>query len=571
MADSNVNRDIQISQTKPRTPAFIKAEDIDKHISGYDLCKIITGQLGNQLDTLQPVKNLWRVYMKNDQAKIDLVTQGLGVMGKSVKVYHSNPYIYKHMDDRGEQVRLIKVLIKDLYLSVANSEVEFMLIDKFGLKLASEVKFACYRDDQTDLTGWGNGDRYVLVHPSELTVPLPREASTTSFKCRIFHYGQMKGKRECYNCFSTEHYGRGCKRPKCCRICKSPGHEPGDRNCPYWVEKIEGILPFGGYKDPFSNHYPCTFYWNGIKLKSSEHGFLYKKAMLNGQRDLALEILKARHATAAKDLSKQIRCMPDWDNSKIALNIMKEINFEKYEQVQVCQDALHKAFLENLELVEAVPSNDVFWSSSLSKEQVVHVRRDRWPGANRMGGILNELMEDKWGEAMPEHSLNDIDSSFVGMDSIEREQHRLKMDSMDTPVGVPENDDKEEDEKTEEGGEELTNETKDEEKEDGEIDESSHKTTDEKPLPMDFLSVSKDSIKEPDRSSRSKVKPYRGRAKAAIAGKPIRQSSPRSHSQKRNRESPLANESKKLEKSPQVSTEKKLIAEAKFNPAMVIK
>ncbi len=254
-------------------PAFIRMEEIGK-IDGYSLGQAIMKTIGSNLDTVQPVRNLWRIYTTSQSKKIELVSKGLTLDGKWIKIYDSNPYITSVIDSIGNEVSLVRVLIKDLLKSVANEQVQEMFETKFKVKVIGGVKKAFYRNPANELTGLGNGDRYCFVHPNDLLIPLPREAYCGIHKIRIFHRDQFDSKKECWKCFSPDHFGSQCKKPKHCRICKCPGHEPGSPDCDFF-EEVQGILAFGGWQDPFSNHYPCKFVWNHIEVKSSEHAFFY--------------------------------------------------------------------------------------------------------------------------------------------------------------------------------------------------------------------------------------------------------------------------------------------------------
>uniref|UniRef100_K1PUG7 Uncharacterized protein n=1 Tax=Magallana gigas TaxID=29159 RepID=K1PUG7_MAGGI len=61
---------------------------------------------------------------------------------------------------------------------------------------------------------------------------------------------------QCYNCWGSGHKASVCKKEKCCRVCRTPGHGPGSADCPHYVETNTAI-PFHGKDDPISNFYAC--------------------------------------------------------------------------------------------------------------------------------------------------------------------------------------------------------------------------------------------------------------------------------------------------------------------------
>ncbi len=117
----------------------------------------------------------------------------------------SNPFatgaINAGVDIDQSDVQMVKLAIRDLYKSVAHSEVVSMLENRYKLKVATDVRFANYRDYDKKLTSFVNYDRFVWVHPDQLKVPLPRMAQCGVHKCRIFYRGQFKPSKLCYNTF----------------------------------------------------------------------------------------------------------------------------------------------------------------------------------------------------------------------------------------------------------------------------------------------------------------------------------------------------------------------------------
>ena len=406
------------------TPAFIMASEIGK-IDGYKLGMKINeslsdgnGKVGAFVDGIQEVRSLWRIYMFTYKDKVDLCNEGLTIGNRHIKVFMSNPFATGAIStgvDNIENVRMVKLIIRDLYKSVAMKDVTHMLTDVYKVTLATDVKFAQYRDEDGQLTTMNNFDRYVWVHPDQLKVPLPRNAQCGVHRCRIFYKGQFKPSKKCYNCHQEGHLGRNCTNPKACKLCLLSGHEPGDPKCTYYTTHHH-MKVFGGKEDPMSNHYESEFMHNNIPLLTSENGWFYGKGMKNGQSELALKCLEAKSGAEAKYLSHGIRCTEDWDNHKIAYDLMKDINRSKFQQVKEARNALHECWQMGLEIVESVPTNQYCtWGSGLTKEATLHTRKEGWYGDNMLGKILTELAVEFWG---PYPSIDDgWDSDQTGIDS----------------------------------------------------------------------------------------------------------------------------------------------------------
>ncbi len=396
------------------TPAFILDDDLEKRTSGFSLCCAIEHVIGEyNLESLQCVRGVWRAYCLKTEDKIKLCEQGIEIGGRKVSVYSQNPYLMRKPsayqgkytpkffnEPRKEQTR---VLIKDLYRSVSNSQVKYMFLHKFGIKITGEIRMANWRNDNNhELHHVKNCDRYVFIDTDLLKVPLPREAKCGNNLCKLFHKGQVSDtKKECYNCFSTEHFGRNCKKEKHCKVCKNPGHTPGTPDCPFYTEDNDNVIAFGGggEDDVHSNHYPCDFVYNHIPVKNVEECWFYKKAMICNDPGLAQEILRSYDAKHAKRLSKRIRCIPDWDKQPMAQELMEDILVAKYTQVEKCGNALKDSHESGKRLVEAVPSNDLYWGTGLSKEETMHTKPQKWPGNNKLGRLLEKVRSrlfDDW-------------------------------------------------------------------------------------------------------------------------------------------------------------------------------
>ncbi len=401
------------------TPAYIYTSDTNE-LDGYDIGLKVHTIVGNgMVRTVQKVRNLWRVYLNTHQSKVDLVTHGLDIGNTKVRVYNSNPFAtgavrsgVKPADI--DRVRMVKVTVKDLYESVHNDQVTHFFEHVLKVKLASEVKYSHYRRNH-HLTGLRDGDRFMWIHPDQLEIPLPRFVKIGEFSCKIFHYGQFKNRpKECFNCFQEGHLGKECKLPKVCKVCKDPGHSEGHPLCPHHNKNPESIFPFGGKKDPLSNHFESEFIHNTVKSKTAEGHWFFQKGMANGQKLVALDCLGAETGKESKTFGKNIRCIESWDRETRGISLMKDILRSKVNQVKEARDCLENAWKNNLTTVEAVPNfSDRFWGSSLDKEATKNTLPDHWPGENALGKIWMEIAEDSPTDGGPKYKVDYIRSFFA--------------------------------------------------------------------------------------------------------------------------------------------------------------
>ncbi len=561
----DINGTSYLNKDSPfKTPAFINIKDIPEGTDGFTVCTAIEESAGQyNIDCMQRVGSTYRIYLLSNGSKSELCKKGISINNTQIPVYADNPFTTIMRGAPGQRKEMIRILIKDLYRSVASEVLEQMLVTKFGLRLNSPIKFACWRNKKKELTNIKNGDRFCFVSAEQLeNNPLPREAYCSRFKVRLFHNGQFRGQRECSRCFSTEHTVHTCTKEKCCRVCKNPDHEPGSPDCEFYCQE-EGILPFGGETDPFSSLYPCHFVYNHVPYHSSEQCYLYQKSMKVGDTDLADRIMHSKDAKHAKKLSKQLRCVPDWDESEIAVNLMTDICIVKFRDVPECNAAMHKAHREKKELVEAVwkPSSHSIWGTGLTKEQVANTRRDGWKGDNQLGRILTGIMHDmfdEWDEPGSEH-----EGSTHGSENEELSQGYELPDSAETQgYREPKSEDTDEEEPIDEPTEELM--------EEGEIQDSQKAQAS---IDNDLDDIVNSNLKEvakdvrPRRTSRDTLPKSKGQ-RSSVSG--VNKSRSKSAG-KRTNTSPLVGSNAKREKSEVKSESKIVIAQARLKHDSKIK
>ncbi len=144
-----------------------------------------------------------------------------------------------------------------------------------------------------------------------------------------------------------------------------------------------------------------------------------------GDTELASKILESRDAKHAKKLSKQLRCIPDWDDSEIAVNMMTEICIDKFRQVEACYEAMKKAHMDKMELVEAVwkPGSNNIWGTALTKEQTKFTKREGWKGKNQLGVILTKIMHDMFDDWIEEEHSDTEEKTANGL-NVQSQEYR---------------------------------------------------------------------------------------------------------------------------------------------------
>lgn len=162
----------------------------------------------------------------------------------------------------------------------------------------------------------------------------------------------------------------------------------------------EEFVLFWGDGDVFSNFHPAPFILSDrdygpiqgpIVVPSSEHAFMFFKAMYFNDHSTALEILKAPHPYDAKKLGRTVHGFNEAEWNAVSFDFMYVVNFGKYTQNEKLMDIL--LLTEGKCLVEASPYDKV-WGVGLGENDLAVEDRANWKGENRLGNVLNKLRAD---------------------------------------------------------------------------------------------------------------------------------------------------------------------------------
>ena len=124
-------------------PVFIKNHNKNISIEPYDVCIAAGRAVGNgYIEGAQHINGIWRIYLKSRESRARLlIKRELSINGMKYQIYDRNPAFSRLSSDACE-----KVTIKELPLSVANSEVERFLREN-NVELVSSIKYSKVRDE----------------------------------------------------------------------------------------------------------------------------------------------------------------------------------------------------------------------------------------------------------------------------------------------------------------------------------------------------------------------------------------------------------------------------------------
>lgn len=151
------------------------------------------------------------------------------------------------------------------------------------------------------------------------------------------------------------------------------------------------VFFFSG-NDMLSNFYIHPFVHQNHRFKSSEHAFMWRKAMYFGDDSIAIDISsKAQHPNHAKSLGRKVKNFDDTKWQDVRYNIMKDILIDKVNQFDDLKQFLtihkHKQF------VEASPYNNI-WGVKLDQDIDAILDPKNWKGQNLLGQIFNDIVKE---------------------------------------------------------------------------------------------------------------------------------------------------------------------------------
>ena len=142
----------------------------------------------------------------------------------------------------------------------------------------------------------------------------------------------------------------------------------------------------------FSNFYPCKIVIDGVEYKSSEQGFMARKAGYFGDTETYNEILDAKTPDEAKQLGRKVKGYNDWEWANVREEMMYQIVLQKFLQNNDLQLLITRKDLMDKSFVEGSPFDGI-WGVKMDYRNPDIDNEENWNGTNLLGKVLNRVRD----------------------------------------------------------------------------------------------------------------------------------------------------------------------------------
>ena len=146
------------------------------------------------------------------------------------------------------------------------------------------------------------------------------------------------------------------------------------------------------YHEWLSNFWEAPFEYKGHSFFCNEQAFMWEKAVLFGDKAMAEKILVASTPLEAKRLGRKVTPFDKEKWNAVCYQIMLDINFAKFSQVEDCKKRLLDPMFDGHIFVEASP-RDRKWGVGLSVNNPGIDDPANWRGRNLLGNVITEVRD----------------------------------------------------------------------------------------------------------------------------------------------------------------------------------
>ncbi|VDH91591.1 Hypothetical predicted protein [Mytilus galloprovincialis] len=214
---------------------FLKDEDVHDSGKPSKSLWLTNVEIYNAIDAkvpaerikgIQRIREMWRLYMDNEEDRLSLLVTGLHLRGRQVPLYSQNPRNPGRL-----QENTIRIKVKNVPLSADDGQIHRALTLQ-GCDIQSLFR-ECLRINGK-VTACQTGDRVVISKVLDKVVP--RNLQIGKYMARVFHAGQPEFNRSinydtssnvktCHKCLKPGHLIYECPNDWVCKTCNKSGHK----------------------------------------------------------------------------------------------------------------------------------------------------------------------------------------------------------------------------------------------------------------------------------------------------------------------------------------------------------
>lgn len=220
-------------------PIFLK--DVDVHgltkperslwLTNVEIYRAIDEKIpAERIKGIQRIREMWRIYIDNEEDKLSLLVSGINLRGRQVPLYSQNPRNPGFL-----RPDTIRIKVRNVPISADDGQIHRAL-ELHGSDIQGFFRERLRVNGK--LTNCQTGDRIVIS--KILEQPIPRNIQIGKYMAIVLHSGQpefqnRKGDGEgnvktCHKCLQPGHLMAHCSSDWVCKTCKIPGHKMID--CP---------------------------------------------------------------------------------------------------------------------------------------------------------------------------------------------------------------------------------------------------------------------------------------------------------------------------------------------------
>ncbi len=224
-------------------PVFLAYNRISTEGSRIALMQVATAVVDalndpGALDTVQPMKSGWWIYLRTTEDRDRLVANGVNIAGKHIPL---------RSEFRTARQKMVKITLKDLPLHTIDNSQVLEAVSTI-CAISSEILYSTLWHEG-EPTSIRNGDHffYVTEHDAEC---FPDTVDIGDVQAQVF---KPRALAKCKRCGNTGHFARD---PAC--VARAP------------AELAASVEPFRGAMNPLSNLHMCP---EGCKIPDSSYDF----------------------------------------------------------------------------------------------------------------------------------------------------------------------------------------------------------------------------------------------------------------------------------------------------------